>query len=138
MCIRDSYHEGTCLVDLMMHSGKINYVVQHLLGYDDIGQAMGYSDQENEWCRKNEKDIWEYICANDHLHARDPMVIRYYMKPAPTVDMLGGQAPALIGSWVGARIIASYMKKHKDLKIKDLLELTDYQSMFEESGYLKL
>ncbi|KAB5163924.1 gliding motility lipoprotein GldB, partial [Bacteroides thetaiotaomicron] len=56
----------------------------------------------------------------------------------PTVDMLGGQAPALIGSWVGARIIASYMKKHKDLKIKDLLELTDYQSMFEESGYLKL
>ena len=32
----------------MMHSGKINYVVQHLLGYDDIGQAMGYSDQENE------------------------------------------------------------------------------------------
>ena len=26
----------------------------------------------------------------------------------------------------------------KDLKIKDLLELTDYQSMFEESGYLKL
>ena len=32
--------------------------------------------------------------------------------------MLGGQAPALIGSWVGARIIASYMKKHKDLKSK--------------------
>ena len=30
------------------------------------------------------------------------------------------------------------MKKHKDLKIKDLLELTDYQNMFEESGYLKL
>ena len=122
----------------MMHSGKINYVVQHLLGYEDIGQVMGCSEQENDWCKKNEKDIWEYICANDHLHARDPMVIRYYMKPAPTVDMLGGQAPALIGSWVGARIIASYMKKHKDLKIKDLLELTDYQSMFEESGYLKL
>ena len=133
-----NYHEGTCLVDLMMHSGKINYVVQHLLGYEDIGQVMGYSEQENDWCKKNEKDIWEYICANDHLHARDPMVIRYYMKPAPTVDMLGGQAPALIGSWVGARIIASYMKKHKDLKIKDLLELTDYQNMFEESGYLKL
>ena len=70
----------------MMHSGKINYVVQHLLGYEDIGQVMGYSEQENDWCKKNEKDIWEYICANDHLHARDPMVIRYYMKPAPTVE----------------------------------------------------
>ena len=77
-------------------------------------------------------------CRQHYGYRNDPMVIRYYMKPAPTVDMLGGQAPALIGSWVGARIIASYMKKHKDLKIKDLLELTDYQSMFEESGYLKL
>jgi len=28
------------------------------------------------------------------------MVIRYYMKPAPAVDMLGAQAPALIGTWM--------------------------------------
>ena len=35
-----------CLIDLMMHSGKINYVVQNLLGYSDIGEAMGYSKEE--------------------------------------------------------------------------------------------
>ena len=64
------------------------------------------------------------------------MVIRYYMKPAPAVDMLGAQAPALIGTWVGARIIASYMKKHKDMKLKDLLEFTDYHEMLSESNYL--
>lgn len=95
-----SYHEGTCLIDLMMHSGKINYVVQHLLGYDNIGDAIGYSDEENAWCKKNEKAIWEHICSNDHLHARDPMIIRYYMKPAPAVEMLGGQAPASVGIWI--------------------------------------
>ena len=49
-----NYHEGTCLVDLMMHSGKINYVVQNLLGYNNIGEAMGYSKEENDWCRENE------------------------------------------------------------------------------------
>ncbi len=130
------YHEGTCLVDLMMHSGKINYVVQHLLGYEDIGQTMGYSKKENEWCKKYEKDIWKYICDNNHLLARDPMIIRHYMKLAPTVDILGGQVPALIGSWVGAQIITSYMKKHKEINIKDLLETTDYRTMLEESGYL--
>lgn len=129
------YHEGTCLIDLMMHSGKINYVVQTLLGHDDIGETMGYSKEENEWCKENEKVIWDYICANDHLHARDPMVIRYYMKPAPAVEMLGVQAPAMIGTWVGARIIAAYMKKHKDMKLKDLLEMTDYREMLSESNY---
>ena len=130
------YHEGTCLIDLMIHSGKINYVVQNLLDYDNIGEAMGYSKEENDWCRGNEKAIWDYICSNDHLHARDPMVFRYYMKPAPAVEMLGCQAPALIGIWVGARIVASYMKKHKDMKLKDLLEFTDYHTMLSESDYL--
>ena len=130
------YHEGTCLIDLMIHSGKINYVVQNLLDYDNIGEAMGYSKEENDWCRENEKAIWDYICSNDHLHARDPMVFRYYMKPAPAVEMLGCQAPALIGIWLGARIVASYMKKHKDMKLKDLLEFTDYHTMLSESDYL--
>ena len=129
------YHEGTCLIDLMLHSGKINYVMQNLLGYDNIGEAMGYSKEENAWCRENEQAIWDYICSNDHLHARDPMVIRYYMKPAPAVEMLGGRAPALIGTWIGARIVASYMKKHKDMKLKDLLDFTDYHRMLDESNY---
>lgn len=131
-----SYHEGTCLVDFMLHHGKISYIVQQLLGFDDIGETMGYSEEENEWCKKNEKYIWEYMYTNDHLHARDPMIIRYYMKPAPSVEMLGVQAPALVGTWMGAQIIASYMKKHKELKIKDLLEITNYQEILEESGYL--
>lgn len=129
------YHEGTCLIDLMLHSGKINYVMQNLLGYDNIGEAMGYSKEENAWCKENEQAIWDYICSNDHLHARDPMVIRYYMKPAPAVEMLGGRAPALIGTWIGARIVASYMKKHKDMKLKDLLDFTDYHRMLDESNY---
>lgn len=131
------YHEGICLIDLMMHQGKINYIVQNLLEYEDIGGTMGYSEAENDWCKKNEKDIWKYISDNDHLHARDPMIIRYYMKPAPAVDLLGEKAPALVGTWIGAQIIASYMKKHKGLKIKDLLEITDYHQILEESGYLK-
>lgn len=131
------YHEGVCLIDLMMHQGKINYIVQNLLEYEDIGGTMGYSEAENDWCKKNEKDIWKYISDNDHLHARDPMIIRYYMKPAPAVDLLGEKAPALVGTWIGAQIIASYMKKHKGLKIKDLLEITDYHQILEESGYLK-
>ena len=49
------YHEGTCLIDLMMHAGKINYVVQNLLGYNDSGEAMGYSKEESDWCKENEK-----------------------------------------------------------------------------------
>lgn len=130
------YHEGTCLIDRMLHYGKIHFVMQSLLEYNNIGQAIGYSEEEHKWCKEHEKDIWNYIQTNDHLYARDPMIIRYYMQPAAAIDMLGEQAPASIGTWMGAQIIASYMKKHKELKLKDLLEITDYHKLFKESGYL--
>ena len=120
----------------MMHYGTITYVVQQILGYKDTGTTMGYSKEENDWCVKNEKEIWDYINKQGNLHATDPMIIRYYMKPAPIVTISGDKAPALIGSWVGGRIIASYMNKHKDMKIKDLLEMTDYQKILNESGYM--
>ena len=45
-CYELEYHEGTCLIDLMMHYGKMNYIMQKLLGYGDIGEAMGYSKEE--------------------------------------------------------------------------------------------
>ena len=64
------------------------------------------------------------------------MIIRYYMKPAPAVEMLGGRAPASVGIWIGAQIVSSYMKKHKDMKLKDLLEFTDYHEMLNQSDYL--
>lgn len=133
---RMDYHDGICLLDAMMHYGKINYVVKKVLGYKDTGATMGYTENENDWCKKYEKEIWNYIRTNNHLYARDPMVVRKYMKPSPSIDMFGDSVPALIGTWMGTQIIDSYMKCHKDLNIKDLLEITDYHKMYDESGYL--
>lgn len=132
-----NYNGGNCLIDFMMHSGKINYVAQQLLDYNDTGDIMGYSEEEKSWCKAHEKRMWEYISDSEHLYARDPMVIRYYMKPAPMIELLGEQAPPLIGTWIGTRIITSYMKKHKGMSLKDLLEMNNYRQMFEESGYLQ-
>lgn len=130
------YHERTCLLDLMLHYGKIDYVVQKILGYKDIGESMGYTVSENRWCQAHEKAIWSDICLNQHLHATDPAILRRYMKPSPATELFGESAPILIGTWMGAQIVSSYMKRHKKTSLKELLELTDYRFMLQESGYL--
>ena len=129
------FQEGSCLLDMMLHFGKINYVVQKLLGYRSAGEAMGYGDAEEKWCKENERNVWEYMLANQHLYARDPMIVRKYMKPAPFTPFFGENAPALIGTWMGTCIVSSYMKKHKDVSLQHLLETTDYHRMLQESGY---
>lgn len=129
------YQEGVSLSNVMLHHGKINYAVQKALGYHSPDEVLGYSEQERNWCIENEKNVWAYLLKNQHLQARDPMVLRKYMKPAPFTAFFGDNAPALIGIWVGARIVAAYMDRHKNMTLQELLEMTDYRQLLDESGY---
>lgn len=130
------FEEGVALIDVMLHYGKINYVVQQVLDYEHVCDVMGYSEKEQKWCRGNELHIWEYMTNNGHLYARDPMLMRQYMKPVPFTEFFGKDAPPLVGTWVGSRVVASYMKHHKNTSLQQLLEMTDYKKMLEESKYL--
>lgn len=123
------------LLDVMMHYGKINYVVQHLLDYSSSEEALGYSDLEREWCKENQQQMWRYILEQDHLHATDPMVVRQYTRPAPFTNTLGENAPSMVGTWIGTKIITSYMKHHKKTTLRQLLEMSDYERMFTESRF---
>lgn len=127
--------DGCTLIDAMLHYGKINYVVQHILDYPSPEDALGYTKEEKKWCRENRKAVWTFIERNDHLNATDPMVARQYIKPAPSKLFFGDKAPSLVGIWLGAEIVASYMKHHKKTDIRQLLEMTDYRTMFEESEF---
>lgn len=130
------FKDGVSLIDLMLHYGKINYIVQQLLSYHTICEVMGYSEKEREWCCTNEQKMWKYMVDHHHLHARDPMLMRKYMKPAPFTVFFGEEAPPLVGTWIGSRIVASYMKHHKHTSLQQLLEMTDYKALLEQSYYL--
>lgn len=123
------------LLDLMIHYGKMHYVVSKILGYGSVEEELGYTDEEVKWSKNNKKAIWEYMLQNGHLYATDPMIIRKYNKPAPYTAFFGDTSPALIGVWMGTQLVDSYMKNHKKFKIKDLLEYTDYRQMLAEAKF---
>ncbi|MEG1563957.1 MAG: gliding motility lipoprotein GldB [Bacteroides sp.] len=130
------FEEGVSLIDVMLHYGKIYYVTHKVLDGHSVCEVLGYSKKEKKWCKDNEERIWEYMLSKGHLYARDPMLMRQYMKPAPVTDFFGEGAPSLIGTWMGSRIVAQYMKRHPQTSLKQLLEMTDYKTMLNESKYL--
>ena len=79
--------------------------------------------------------MWRYILEQDHLHATDPMVVRQYTRPAPFTNTLGENAPSMVGTWIGTKIITSYMKHHKKTTLRQLPEMSDYERMFTESRF---
>lgn len=123
------------LLDMMMHFGKINYVVSKIMGYKSFEEELGFTKEEIEWCKANKKSIWMYMVQNGHLFATDPMIIRKYTKPAPYTAFFGDDSPAMVGIWMGVQLIDSYMKNNKKTGIKELLENTDYQQMLTDTKF---
>ncbi|NDW13005.1 gliding motility lipoprotein GldB [Bacteroides sp. 214] len=122
------------LLEIILYRGKINYVVQEILGYKSAEKMIGYSNEEITWCKENRKQIWEYINSTGQLNTTDPMVIRRYIHPAPHTSYFGENSPAFIGVWLGMEIVSSYMK-HNNISIRELLEMNDYRKLLEESRF---
>lgn len=123
------------LMEIMIHQGKLYYVVQQILGYTSTENIIDYSAEEKKWCRENRKLIWEYMVKNRQLYATDPMVIRTYTRPVPYTSYFGEGSPSLIGIWMGIEIVSSFMKNNKKMTIQDLLLLTDYDYILSESNF---
>lgn len=125
-----------CFLDLMIYSGKINYITRKALGYKDAAAYLDYTEAEKAWCEANEKNIWKYMIMNRHLQATDPMVMRKYLRPAPFTAFFGDQAPQMLGVWIGMRIVESYMKSNPQVSVYELLTDTDSRKLLQSSNYL--
>ncbi|NDV58934.1 gliding motility lipoprotein GldB [Bacteroides sp. 519] len=123
------------LLEIMIHFGKINYVAQQLLNYSSSEAIMGYSAEERVWCKENKKKVWEYLVSSKQLYATDPMVIRRYTRTYPYIDFFGENSPAQIGTWMGLEIVSSYMKHNKKVTLQQLLDMTDYNLLLDESDF---
>lgn len=124
-----------CLLDIIMHLGKIHYVVARILDYESQEKELGYKAEEVAWCKENKKAVWQYVRQHGHLYATDPMVIRNYTKAAPYTSFFGEGSPAMLGVWLGTHLVDAYMKKNRDVTIQDLLECTDYRQMLADSNF---
>ncbi|KAA6327490.1 hypothetical protein EZS27_023526 [termite gut metagenome] len=122
------------LLNVMLHEGKINYVVKQLLEYATEEEVMGYSDKEKKWCKENQQKIWKYMVNNQHLHSTNLTLTRKYTGIEP-IKLFREDVPLQVGIWLGSNIISSYMKHNKQVTLFDLLHITDYQRILESSQY---
>lgn len=126
---------GRTLLDMIMHRGKINWVVAHVLGYDSFEKEMGYDEKEAAWCKKNKAALWKGMVDNGHLYATDPLIVRSYIRKDPFIPILGEKTPASIGVWMGILLIDEYMNTHTDVTINELLNNTDYRQMLADVDF---
>lgn len=123
------------LLDNMLFRGKVLYLMSVCMPSEKPEGIIGYTSEQYKWCSGKEKQIWAAIIEQKHLFSTDVMLIQKYVNDAPFTAPVSQDSPGRLGSWIGLRIVESYMKHNPKLSLRDLMNENNYQKMLENSDY---
>jgi len=126
---------GDRLLDLMVHKGKILYILDHLAPYASDTVIIEYTPAQLSWCVDNEQDMWAHFLQEELLYSSVWQDIRKLVEYSPSSPGMPPEAPGRTGSWMGWQIVKAYMERHPETTFRELIELQDAQFILDQSKY---
>lgn len=125
------------LLAKMLYAGAIVEAKMQIVPNASLAKALGYSDDELEWVKENELNLWNALVSKELLYSTSYLDFKQLLLPAPNTSVLHAGAPGRVGVYLGYKIIESYMKKYPDMVLQNLFESEFYQSQqsLVASGY---
>lgn len=123
------------LIDNMIYRGKQMWLLQQLLPMEPNYEIIGYSKAQWEWCEQYERAIWNKMMDKRDLFKTESSILTSYMNDGPFTAEISQDSPGRLGTWMGWRIVDSYMRHNPDVTIQQLMTEGDAQSVLENSYY---
>jgi hypothetical protein len=123
------------LLDAMVLEGKRLLFMEMMLPNVSDTLLFPFPQQQIEWAKTNEANIWGYLIQKNYLYSREKAVIRKWVGDAPFTSFFGNQSPGQVGAWMGWRICRSWVAKNPQRKVTELFNETDAQKILTESKY---
>lgn len=122
------------LLNEMVHAGKLLYISDALLPFTEDTLKIGYTQQQMDWCNKNEFNVWAYFVEQKLLYSSDANEIMKYTADGPFTAAFNKESPPRIAHWIGWRLVRSFMKNNHDVKVESLIDI-DAQTILSRSKY---
>lgn len=121
----------------MIYAGKELYIKDLLLAdnYTDA-EKIGYTPQQEAWCRENESYMWSYFIENKLLYSSDSKLGNRFINMAPFSKFyleIDNESPGRVGRWVGWQIVRSFMANN-EVPVAEMIKM-DAAQLFEKSKY---
>ena len=123
------------LLSDMIRYGKILYTVSVLLPKTPERVIMGYSEEQWDWVKKNEANMWNALIASKDLYTTSMMIKNQYIGDGPFTKPFTQESPGRAGTYIGWRIVENYMKHNPQISIQQLLQQPDAQMILNNSNY---
>lgn len=123
------------LLDEMIYKGKILYLTSLLLPNEDENIIMGYTKEQWQWCKENEKPMWQTLIADQHLFSGEYILIIKYLNESPFTQPFTQKSPGRAGQYIGWQIVKAYMDRNQGVTPMELISNPNAQQILEQSGY---
>jgi len=123
------------LLSHIIHHGKMLYFLDAVLPGQHDTLKTGFTEQQLQWCRRNENLMWTYLVENKLLFSADVRTISRFVNPAPFTREFTSESPGRAALWLGWQIVSSYMNRNRNVTLKELMEDTDYQRILNQARY---
>jgi gliding motility-associated lipoprotein GldB len=131
-----SFVNGRSFLESMIFYGKELFLLQSLIPNSSQKEIIGYEDEKYNWTIQNESEIWSYFITEKLLYSTDKKLNIRFINNAPfskfylDTDM---DSPGRIGTWIGWKIVQSFMKNN-NVSLQEML-LLDTEVIFRKSKY---
>lgn len=120
----------------MIYYGKILYLKDLLIPFKSNAHKIGYTQEELDWAKANEDQIWRYFVEKELLYSSNQQLGPRFLFPAPFSKFyleLDNEAPARLGQYIGWQIVRQYMDKN-EVSLQEMLK-ADEETIFKKSKY---
>lgn len=128
---------STTLLSRMLYEGALIFVKTRLVDASSPATALGYDEDTYQRLMKTEGDIWRTLVENRLLYDISPTTSRKLLSPGPDVNLGNMNVPSRSGRFIGYRIVESYMRKHPETTLSELLSPSLYDTTVSFESYLQ-
>lgn len=130
------YFRGRSFLESMIYFGKELYLLKKTIPNTRMYTIMGIDEQKYNWSVENESQIWKYFIANELLYSTESSLNNRFINLAPFSKFYlesDSDSPGSIGTWIGFKIVESYMQ-HNKTTLQQMLAL-NAETIFKKSKY---
>lgn len=128
-------YQSKTLLDRMIDGGKILAYLDAMFPRLPDGDKICYTQQQLDWANQNEENIWAFLISNKLLYSKDFETQSKLIRDGPFTTGFGNKSPSRLGIFIGWKIVLSYLNKHPEVSLKEMIKITDSQKFLQDSGY---
>jgi len=129
----DTVHRN--LLTNMIYQGRIQYALDAIFPNTPDTLKWGYTYPQWAWANMYEKNIWDYLVDRKLLFSDSSIDIKIFTGEAPFTTAFHNNSAPRSGTFIGYKIVQSYMDRHPEVSLKELMECNDYMKIYNESYY---